>query len=191
MQAQIEKALQRIQRSPFFLSPSYAIDFDIRRTLNNLQTYHAGAEDAALDLPGTVSIMTPEFQRSNNQWSRAQQIKFVENLMCGCRSTITLYAVTKGRGASVSACFILDGLQRLTAVTAFVMGDFPIFDDVYFHQIQTPVVFNNGRLSLQIYEFESLRKVVEFYIAMNEGITHSPDDIARARQFLATLPADM
>ncbi|MBD77447.1 MAG: hypothetical protein CL840_00735 [Crocinitomicaceae bacterium] len=183
---QIEKALAAIKSSPFYITPNYKVDFDTRRLHDNLYAYNVSAEQASLGLEETIAHMTPLFQRDNNKWTQEQQIRFVENLLSGCRSEITLFTVKK----SMDDCGILDGLQRVTSVSDFILGKFPIFDDVYFEQVAIPNVFINGRLSIRIYEFPSLRKAVEFYISMNEGITHSPEDIQRARDFLATLPED-
>lgn len=187
VQTQIDKAMASIKKSPFYISPNYKVDFDSRRLLDNLHAYNLGAADVALGLKDTLAYMTPQFQRENNKWTRNQQIKFVENLLSGCNSEITLFALNKD---NLNECMILDGLQRLTALSAFICGEFPIFGDIYFEQVAVPAVFSNGRVSLRIYEFQSLRKAVEFYIAMNEGITHSPEDIQHAKDYLATLPAD-
>lgn len=186
-QAQIEKAIAFIKKSPFYISPNYKVDFDSRRLYENLCAYNVNVQNQNSSLKDAIAQMTPPFQRDNNKWTRDQQIKFVENLLSGCRSEITLFSLKKD---NLNECAILDGLQRITALAGFVCGDFAIFGDVYFDQVATPAVFGNGRLSLRIYEFPSLRQAVMFYIAMNEGITHSPEDIQRARDYLATLPED-
>lgn len=187
IKSQVEKALKAIHSSPFYITPNYKVDFDARRLHDNLYTYNTFTEKTGLSLKDTISYMTPTFQRKNNKWNKKQKTRFVENLLSGCRSEITLFTT---KHDNMDDCEILDGLQRLTAVSEFILGEFPIFDDVYFHQIATPNIFINGRVSIRVYEFPTLRKAVEFYIAMNEGITHSPEDIQHAKNFLATLPED-
>lgn len=187
IQIQVEKALKAIHSSPFYITPNYKVDFDARRLQDNLYAYNVSTEKLGFGLEDTIKHMTPAFQRKNNKWSTKQKIRFVENLLSGCRSEITLFTT---KHDNMDDCEILDGLQRLTAISQFILGEFPIFDDVYFHQIAIPNIFINGRVSIRVYEFPTLRKAVEFYIAMNEGITHSPEDIQHAKNFLATLPED-
>ncbi len=187
IEEQVEKALKAIKSSPFYITPNYKVDFDARRLHDNLYSYNVSTEKFGLSLKDTLKYMTPSFQRKNNKWNKKQKVRFVENLLSGCRSEITLFTT---KHDNMDDCEVLDGLQRLTAISEFILGEFPIFDDVYFDQIATARVFINGRVSLRVYEFPTLRKAVEFYIAMNEGITHSPQDIKHAKDFLATLPED-
>lgn len=179
MTTQTELALAAIAANPFSKSPSYRVDFDIRRLRNNLDTYHPEllSTDTLKDM---VQKMTPGFQRDNNKWTYPQKQRFIENLISGCRSEITLYSLA----GDASRCYILDGLQRLTAVAGFICEDFTIWGGLRFSEIADPLVFTNGKMSLRIYDFSTEEEAISFYIAMNEGITHSPEDIARARRFL-------
>ena len=87
-------------------------------------------------------------------------------------------------------CLTLDGLQRTTTLAEFINGDFPVLGDIYYKEIASTAVFMNTRIELLVYEFRSERQAVEFYIDMNDGITHSPEDIKVAKEYLETLPED-
>lgn len=177
MMPAIAQALAAIASNPFSKSPSYRVDFDIRRLRSNLDNYHPSILPSD-DVKDVVQKMTPAFQRENNKWTFPQKQRFVENLISGCRSEITLYSLA----GDVGCCHILDGLQRLTAVAGFIQGDFAVWGGLRFTEIADPLVFTNGKMSLRIYDFASQDEAIDFYIAMNEGITHSPADIERARR---------
>lgn len=42
-------------------------------------------------------------------------------------------------------------------------------------------------MPVRIYNFRSEVEAVDFYIEMNDGITHSPEDIEKARRYRATI----
>jgi hypothetical protein len=110
---------------------------------------------------------------------------FVENLLCGCETKIQLYDV-KSRGNELGESLILDGLQRLTAISAYHEGEFPVFDNLYWKDVNSGGIFPRLRLFLSIFQFDSDKEACEFYIQMNKGITHSEDDLKTAYAFLQT-----
>lgn len=129
--------------------------------------------------------ITPLFQRKNTKWSIKMQQSFIQNLLSGCNSTIQLFQI-KGNDEE---CPILDGLQRLTSIASFQNDDFPIFDNIYWSDIKSDFR-ERIHLNLSIYKFDNEIEVVEYYIQMNEGITHSESDIKVAYDYLKQITAN-
>ncbi len=131
-----------------------------------------------------LEAITPEFQRQNTKWSEPMQVKFVENILAGYKTTFLFYSTEDG-GGHLENCFLLDGLQRMTAIKDFQEGKFPVFGRFYFDDINHRSVFRNSHITAQFFHFEDDLAACEHYIAMNEGITHSPEDIEIAYNFIA------
>lgn len=179
---------QRRAKNVFSINPAYTMDFDLREPKQllryNLQTeQRLAANETYLQ---AYQSMIPPFQRDNNKWTREQQIRFVENVCAGFRTTLMLYTLKDDEGLYEQAK-ILDGLQRLTALLSFIENQFPIFDDFYFRDIDARLALGTVRPQVRIYTFETEVDAVQFYIEMNRDITHSADDIRRAEQYLKTL----
>jgi hypothetical protein len=135
----------------------------------------------------------PSFQRDNDKWSDIMQIKFIENIIKGASSSLKLFSISGNDDSE----FILDGLQRITAIQRFLNSDFKIFKDDFSNgfsydeiislpdlkplKIQLSIISN---LSIERFEFDSINDVINYYIEMNENITHSPDDILKAKKLL-------
>lgn len=132
----------------------------------------------------------PDYQRVNDKWTPVMQSQYVRNVLRGCRNSPLIFSHIKP--LLKSDCRILDGLQRLTALSRFFVDDeMPIEDNqgrVFMSgDLRQSKVFsdycNMLCVPLRIYQFNSELDEVNFYIEMNEGITHSADDIARAKAY--------
>lgn len=187
----ISKVIEMVGRSHYKASPNYDIAFPPRRLKAFLSDYNTKTldflkENEFATANKIVEMMTPLFQRDNGKWSVDKKIKFAEAVLSGLRSKIIMFSLNRD---SMTDCMILDGLQRCTAWADFIEGKFPVWGDVYFEDIKkSNKIFMNVRLSMLVYEFKNERAAVKFYIDMNEGVTHSPEDIEKARKYLDTLP---
>jgi len=125
-----------------------------------------------------LAEITPAFQRSNDQWSESQQTLFVENILKGYKSTIILFTVEKAVSSQV-----IDGLQRLTALMAFISGKIKVFG-LYAREYEPLMLRKFGaHIRLNIIDFKTWQEVGDFYVEINEGITHSPADIQKAKDW--------
>lgn len=183
----IEAYKQRRAQNVFSVNPAYTMDFDLREPKQllryNRQTEQRLEHETYLQ---AYRSMIPPFQRDNNKWTREQQIRFVENVCAGFRTTLMLYTLKEDEGL-YEQVQILDGLQRLTAILSFIENEFPIFGEFYFRDIDARLALGTVRPQVRIYTFETEADAVQFYIEMNRDITHSADDIYRAEQYLSTL----
>jgi len=181
-----------IRESAFHRSPNYTVNVsfkDLFKRVGGLLSYNETVdlmvEQNSLSSTAIIQEMTPEFQRDNTKWTQTMQRCFIENLLCGCETKIQLYDV-KSRGNELGESLILDGLQRLTAISAYHEGEFPVFDNLYWKDVNSGGIFPRLRLLLSIFQFDSDKEACEFYIQMNKGITHSEDDLKTAYAFLQT-----
>ena len=125
----------------------------------------------------------PKFQRENTKWSKKMQISFVENLILGCKSSLLLYTTSKREFPEWK---ILDGLQRITAINLFITNKMKVYKEFKYDDIKH-ILDDCNLLEFKLYRFDSEQEAVQFYISMNENITHSKKDIQKAKDYLAEL----
>lgn len=180
----IQKLKLNTQQSAFNRQ-GYRVSFELATFYRSLRFYSesVNAEVADKDL---VKAMTPEFQRDNDKWSLNRKIKFVENIISGYPSEITLFTVGN---ELMDDCGIIDGQQRVSALQDWFEDKFPIFGDIYYSQLShlRRAPFTACRMSLVIHNFKTLLEAVQFYIDINEGISHSEADILKAKNYLKSL----
>jgi len=125
----------------------------------------------------------PNFQRDNDKWTKKMQVSFVENFLMGFESSIFLFYAGEQEFPKWE---ILDGLQRLTALSLFLDNKLKILGRYYYNDIKTEI---NDMVQLQIrlYRFDTEKDAVNFYISMNENISHSKKDIKKAKDYLISL----
>ena len=124
----------------------------------------------------------PRFQRENDKWSESMQIKFIENVLKGLRSEILLFKVGDN---ILDSYMILDGLQRTTAIHAFISSKIKAFGYTFKELCEAKIItFTSQDVIIKLYDFDTENEAIEFYIDMNENITHQLKDIEKARKFL-------
>ena len=184
------KLEQFISKSPWSKQANYSAHLpvdDLLRSIGNYTRKECGG------VPNTwqeyFKLAVPAFQRSNDKWNLQMKIKFVENVLCGHRSTISLFTIDNSRDPSLRDSKNLDGLQRLTALSDFLQDKFAVFGDYKFSDLEGDRVFKGMgvNIEMQIFNFSNEAEAVQFYIDMNENITHSNDDIEKAKCYLEGL----
>lgn len=135
--------------------------------------------ESCSSLNNLIQKIIPPFQRDNNQWNMDMKRKFVENVLSGFVCDILLFRV----GDKYSNAKILDGLQRLTALGDFFSGKVSVFDNTTMEEIEKSNILKAARLGIKVYDFKDEVEAIKFYIDMNENITHSPSDIAKAKKY--------
>ena len=184
----MEKIIERLRnntRKSTFNHQSYQVTFEVGSFHRALRIYSESINEHTKD-EDLLNNMVPEFQRDNDKWGLERKIKFVENILCGFQSTIMLATIDN---ELMDDCFILDGLQRLTALQDWFDGKFPVYGDIWYkdlsHLRRAP--FMDCRMSLVVHRFSSMQECVNFYIDINKGISHSEEDIRRAMDYLEKL----
>lgn len=134
----------------------------------------------------------PVWQRNNDKWNQKMQISFIENIIKRATTNIIIGQISltnepTGKGV------ILDGLQRITAIQDFVNNKFNIFKSEENLEGFNYITLKNNKLIesknflITILSFNSEEEMVKYYIDINENITHSTEDIQKAKKYLALI----
>lgn len=181
----IIERLRSNTRKSAFNKQGYRVTCEVGNLYRNLRFYSESKNENTPDNL-IVQSMIPPFQRDNDKWGVDRKVKFVENIMCGYPTDIILFSVNS---ETKDDCGIIDGQQRLTAIDDWFNDKFPIYGDIYYsdlsHLKRAPFV--DCRVSFVIHDFKSMIDAVDFYIDINEGISHSSDDILRAKKYRDSL----
>jgi hypothetical protein len=174
--------LEKIIQNSAFNKQAYIVNIPVRRFIKSLMAY----VDDTIEEPTYQDILEnaiPNFQRNNDKWTRDMQIKFVENVIKGFVTKIQLFEL-KNEGV-IETCKILDGFQRVTALSLFIEGEYKIFNNsISFNDVKDTFLRGLSKtIIIEVFNFDSLNEVIDFYVEMNENITHSPEDIQKALSF--------
>lgn len=175
-----------INKNPF-TRYHYRVTVELRSFIEVLMTFTHGLEqdfNPSVDNFHRVFEAVPLFQRDNNKWTVDMQESFIQNVLKGCATEIMLFEVND---TSLCDCKILDGLQRLTAIYLFRTGQIKAFGKTFDELVEHKIIRRDPYLMVKIHQFSSEAEAVKFYIEINENITHSADDILKAKRYLTTL----
>lgn len=179
----IEALKAKMKSSVWNISPNYEINIGLARYFDNLQS-HFRCDDEELSDYDLLKAMTPEFQRDNDKWSVKMKECFVENVILGNRSMVTLYNIGNDPH-DMSESFLLDGQQRSYAIADFLNGKIKpfgyAFDQIGHRDILVPTLHP---MSARMFNFKNHVEAAKYYIEINEGVTHSEADIQRARDYI-------
>lgn len=132
-----------------------------------------------------IQDYVPEYQRGPDKWSLDMKQKFIINTLKGVKTTIILCRHSESENA-----VILDGQQRLTALKGFLTNEFSInidSEDYFYRDIIEEVKQMAVYVGMSIITAKDEKEEVQFYIDMNENITHSKEDIQIAKDYLKCL----
>lgn len=189
-QMEFEEVLELIQDSPFN-KQFYEVNAPLAFGVSSLFPY-TGVGGGVCDsngrdiAPERIFEAVPVFQRDNDKWSQKMQASFINNVISGFKTHISLFNIdTCKRGGGMVGCQILDGLQRITAIVDFMEGRFKVFGHTYLELKEMGVIRNmrGGMYGIRVYSFDNMNQAIDFYVSMNENITHSPEDIQKALKF--------
>lgn len=135
-------------------------------------------------------ILEPDFQRGH-VWTQEQQIKYVEFLFRGGKSSRIIYFNApwwKGKIDKRKEVYhdfvIVDGLQRLSAVLGFLQNKIPIFG-LYRNEFEGRIPLGID-LIFNVNDLPTKAAVLQWYLEMNNGGTpHTTKEIERVQKLLA------
>lgn len=122
--------------------------------------------------------LDPPFQRGY-VWTLEQKIAYLEYLFRGGESGMNIYLnhsnwMNFRKGGRL---VLVDGKQRLNAVTEFLEDKVPVFSGKVFSDFEDKIPLD-FTLVFQICNLKTYKEVVQWYIAMNNGGTaHTEKDI--------------
>ncbi len=130
------------------------------------------------------AILEPDFQRGH-VWNDAQRIAYLEHVLTGGETAkeITFNCPNHMGQGERGAYELVDGLQRVTAVRAFIANELPAFG--HYCREFTDRMRSHCEFIWRVMELPTRADVLRTYIAFNAGgVVHSPDEIARVKALL-------
>ena len=181
----------KIRNSAFSASSAYVVDVHLSRFLVHLMQLSGLEVDSSEAVTADdIFQAVPSFQRDNDKWTVEMQINFIEKIICGYRTSISLYELKSAEQtfSSLDDCKILDGLQRITAIYKFLTGQIKAFGKTYKELSDDRIITATSvPINIKVFSFTSEEEAISFYIEINENITHSKADIDKAKKILATI----
>ena len=132
--------------------------------------------------------MNPLFQRGH-VWSKEQQIAYVEFILRGGKSSRDVYFNCPGwhwqvKEGEYNDFVCVDGLQRITAVLAFMDNEIPAFG-AYLNKFEDRVPMD-ADLVIHVNDLKTEKEVLQWYIDLNTGGTpHTKREIQRVKDMIA------
>lgn len=129
--------------------------------------------------------LDPDFQRGH-VWTEAQQIAWLEFWARGGTTGRVLYFNCPHWGRGERDDFVIvDGKQRLQAITRFVANEIPIYGSLYREFTDSPRRMTHT-VKINVNDLKTRAEVLEWYIQMNSGgVVHSETEIQRVKELLA------
>jgi hypothetical protein len=133
-------------------------------------------------------ILNPEWQRGH-VWTEAQQIAFVEYfLKNGTTGRDIFFNCTSWQSGYNTPIYLLDGLQRITAVLAFMANKFKVFGS-YYSEFTDKLRMCEAKFNFHMLNLSSKKELLKVYIDHNSGGTpHNPEEIARIQKMMDETP---
>lgn len=129
-------------------------------------------------------VMIPDFQRGHI-WTEEQQIAWVEFIFRGGNTSRVVYINDAWEYVSEdkNPCVVVDGLQRITAMTRFVHNEIKAFGHFYKDFTDRPPMETWLRINKN--NLRTRKEVLSWYLEMNSGGTpHTEEELSRVKKLL-------
>lgn len=184
-----ERMSEHDRQACLLVQPIPKANYEVDVHLSQLERHFADLQRDA-----TVFNLEPDFQRGH-VWTEAQGVAFVENYLRGSAdfrvsfNALGFGAPSRSVGGDIAPGTIecIDGLQRLTAVRRYIVGDMQAFGGRTVRDFED-TTFSTRRLTMKfrVFTFERRADLYRYYLSLNAGGTpHSKAEIARVRGLLA------
>jgi hypothetical protein len=172
----------------------------IRPVGQAIRSFHCGLdyletflESCAEEVPHGFDL-NPDFQRGH-VWTERQQVYFLECFLRGLvgeegmtiRLNCPSWRTSPARDSDLlDQVVCIDGLQRLTAIREFLVGNLEPFG---LHVSQFTGCYlprrMRGCIVIKFYDFQYRKDLLTHYLDINGGGTqHTPDELERVRKLL-------
>jgi hypothetical protein len=166
-----------------FPRSSYHTDVDFKYVKDTLERWDERNN-------GSPVILDPEWQRGH-VWTEAQQIAWIEYILKGGTTGRDIYFNCSSWMAGYNTpVYCVDGLQRLTAVIAFMDNKIPTFGH-FFDQYEDSIRLADARLSFNMLKISNKKELLTIYHNFNAGGTpHSKEELERIEKMIEETPED-
>lgn len=132
--------------------------------------------------------LTPDFQRER-VWTEKQQVSYIEHILSGGESGRVIYLNNPNWNTLVTGEYAemvcVDGLQRITAIRRFVLGEIQAHGYYYYELGKEWTGIINGGMRININDLPTKKAVLTWYLEMNGGGTpHTEEELSRVRELL-------
>lgn len=128
-------------------------------------------------------MINPDFQRGHI-WNTNQQISFVEFMLRGGESGQNIYWNCPGWMADFRGPMqLVDGLQRITAIRAFINNKIPAFG-YYLKEYEENWFLRGLTLTFQVGKLPTRAQVLQWYLDLNSGVAHTDQELKRIEKML-------
>jgi uncharacterized protein with ParB-like and HNH nuclease domain len=142
------------------------------------------------DFVGQGLQIEPDFQRGH-VWSVKHQTAYVEFGLRGGKSGREILFNnpnwTHYRTSEYEDFVLVDGLQRITAVTKFINNELKVFDGYLFSDFTDlpRVTLRNQRFHVTVNDLVTKKEVLNWYLELNSGgVVHTEEELNRVRKLL-------
>lgn len=128
--------------------------------------------------------MIPDFQRGH-VWTKKQKIAFVEFVLRGGRVPEILFNHPSWMTFNAGDHMVLvDGLQRLTALMAFLDNSLPAFGHLI-SEYTDPQFLNGIDITFRVNALKTRAEVLQWYLELNSGGTpHTEAELDKVRELI-------
>lgn len=129
--------------------------------------------------------LDPDFQRAH-VWAESQQRRYVEFVLRGGQSSKDLYFNCPGWQGDYRGPFVLvDGKQRLTAVTKFLNDELAVFDGHKISDFEDKLSYIGPDFIVHVNNLETRAEVLQWYLDLNDGgVAHTSEEIEKVKALL-------
>ncbi len=165
-----------------------------REATYSISVFWNSLEQTLRDLADPDGIdLDPDFQRAH-VWTVEQQIRYVEFTLRGGRSAKTIMfnkAFWPNHDTSNQPMVLVDGKQRLRAVSRFMNNEIPAFGTLY-GDFTGKMRMTDAKFEFMINDLPTRADVLQWYIDLNAGgVAHTDGDIQKVRELLAAEQAPL
>lgn len=129
--------------------------------------------------------MDPDFQRAH-VWDAERQKRYVEFILRGGDSGKDIYTnCPRWHHGGVKDFVLVDGKQRLEAVTKFLRSELPIFDGHLFKDYTDSLRITQASFKWHVNDLDTRAEVLQWYLDLNSGgVVHTSEELDRVRGLL-------
>ena len=129
--------------------------------------------------------LDPDFQRGH-VWDDTKRVRYVEFVLRGGRSGRDLFTNCPGWNRGRTGNYVLvDGKQRLEAVTRFLHNELTVFGGHYFRDYSDSLPIVQASFRWHVNELDTRAEVLTWYLELNDGgVVHTSEELARVRGLL-------
>ena len=164
----------KFQDIPQMTQARYRVDVMWSYLFSHLNHYN---ESYGIDLD-------PDFQRAH-VWAEAQQIAYVEYQLRGGISGKDIFFNCPGfQGGrdNPGPMVLVDGKQRLNAVTRFLQNEIPAFGSLL--KDYEDKLYSLPSFSVWVNNLNSRQAVLQWYLDLNSGVAHTQEELDKVKELM-------